>query len=139
MPTNDESGQVDLGTYRWKKRLVLVFAASAEDSSYQRQKNEFEGKLHELADRDIIVIELPKSGKSTIGEQPLTDKQQSFLRGEFKVPVGDFAFILIGKDGTVKLRSNQTVLSGDIFALIDSMPMRREEMRRKASKSRIQD
>jgi hypothetical protein len=66
-------------------------------------------------------------------EQPLTNKQQSFLRGEFKVPVGDFAFILIGKDGTVKLRSNQTVLSGDLFALIDSMPMRREEMGRKAS------
>ena len=134
MPTNHESGQVDFDKYRWKNRLVLIFAASTEDSSYQRQKNEFEGKLDELEDRDVIVIELLEAGRRTMGELPLTNTQQSFLRTEFEVPVDDFAFILIGKDGTVKLRSKQTVLSGDLFALIDSMPMRKEEMRRKASK-----
>ena len=54
---------------------------------------------------------------------------------EFEVPEDDFKFILVGKDGTVKLRSNQTVSGVDLFALIDSMPMRGEEMRRKSSKS----
>jgi hypothetical protein len=35
---------------------------------------------------------------------------------------------LIGKDGTVKLRSAEPVPVKDIFGLIDSMPMRRQEM-----------
>jgi hypothetical protein len=39
--------------------------------------------------------------------------------------------ILFGKDGGVKLRSPKTVEPGDIFALIDSIHIRQEEMRRK--------
>jgi len=87
----------------------------------------------------ILSIRLPASGKSTISGQALTDEQQLFLRREFKVPVDDFAFILIGKDGTVKLRSGEIILCADLFALIDSMPMRKEEIRRKSSKPLISD
>ena len=39
--------------------------------------------------------------------------------------------ILVGKDGGVKLRQNAQVKLNDIFALIDAMPMRQEEMRQK--------
>jgi len=63
---------------------------------------------------------------------PLTDEKQSFLRKKIEV-VEDFVFILIGKVGTVKLKAKQPVLSEDLFGLIDNMPMRKEEMRRKAS------
>ena len=43
-----------------------------------------------------------------------------------------FSSDIIGKDGGVKLnRQNRTQLK-DIFALIDAMPMRREEMRQKS-------
>jgi hypothetical protein len=49
--------------------------------------------------------------------------------------IDDFVFILIGKDGTVKLRAKQPVLSDALFGLIDSMSMRKDEMRRKASQS----
>ena len=36
--------------------------------------------------------------------------------------------LLIGKDGGVKLRSTEPVSTDELFALIDSMPMRRREM-----------
>jgi hypothetical protein len=39
----------------------------------------------------------------------------------------------IGKDGGVKLRSAEPVAAGDFFALIDTMPMRRREMRERAA------
>lgn len=135
MPDMDQSQEVDLDQYRWENRLVLIFAPSSVDNSYLKQKKELAGKSYELEDRDIIIFELLESGKSTVDKLPLTDEQQSYLRREFEVPDDDFAFILIGKDCTVKLRSNQTVSTDDLFALIDSMPMRREEMRRKSSKS----
>ena len=81
------------------------------------------------------MIELLKSGISMTAEIPLNNEQQSFLRKKFNV-VNDFVFILIGKDGTVKLRVEKPVSSDGLFSLIGSMPMRKEEMRRKAGQSR---
>lgn len=64
----------------------------------------------------------------------LTNEQQSFSRKQFEVS-DDFVLILIGKDGTDKLRTEQSVLADCLFGLIDRMPMRKEEMRRKANQS----
>jgi len=133
MPDIDQSREVNLDQYRLKNRLVLIFAPSSVDASYLKQKKELGGKAYELEDRDIIIVELLESGKSTIGKLPLTNEQQSYLRKEFEIPDDDFTFLLIGKDGTAKLRSTETVSTDNLFALIDSMPMRREEMRMKSS------
>lgn len=127
-----EINQIDLDEYRWKNRLVLIFAQSSKDSFYQKQKSVFESKAEDIDDRDIIIFELLESDISKIAEVPLAYEQQSLLRKKFSV-VDDFVFILIGKDGTVKLRAMQPVQSDELFSLIDSMPMRKEEMRRKAS------
>jgi len=42
-----------------------------------------------------------------------------------------FQVLLIGKDGGVKLRSSEPVSMKDLFGLIDSMPMRQQEMESK--------
>jgi hypothetical protein len=81
------------------------------------------------------MIELLKAGISMTAEIPFNNEQQSFLRKKFNI-VNDFIFILIGKDGTFKLRAEKPVSSDGLFSLIDSMPMRKEEMRRKAGQSR---
>ena len=133
MPTDREPTSVDLGKFRWNNRLVLIFAPSNKNVYYLKQKSALKGMANELDDRDIIVFELIEAGPSRMGERLLTNGQQSFLRRELEVSIDDFAFILIGKDGTVKLRAEQAVLSSDLFNLIDSMPMRKEEMRRKAN------
>jgi hypothetical protein len=135
MPKNSDLKQLDLDEYRWKNRLVLIFAPSNEYRFYLEQKSEFEVKSDELEDRDIIVFELLEAGISRIAEIPLNNEQQSLLRKKFEV-IDDFVFILIGKDGTVKLRAKEPVSTNDLFSLIDSMPMRKEEMRRKESQSR---
>ena len=41
----------------------------------------------------------------------------------------DFEVILIGLDGGIKLRQDQTLLKQDLFRIIDAMPMRRNEIR----------
>ncbi len=40
-----------------------------------------------------------------------------------------FQVLLIGKDGGIKMRSATPVAAEDILSLIDSMPMRQQEMR----------
>ena len=43
-----------------------------------------------------------------------------------------FRVVLIGKDGGVKLRQEEPISVADLFALIDSMPMRKQEMRQRS-------
>ena len=132
MPIDEESTSLDLDTFQWKNRLVLIFAPSSTDHSYLNQKDGFAGKEDELDDRDIIVFELIETGPSMMGEELLTNEQQSYLRHTFGIPAADYSFILLGKDGTIKLRAKQVVPSSDVFDLIDRMPMRQEEIKRKA-------
>ena len=47
----------------------------------------------------------------------------------YGVEPGRFAAVLVGKDGTVKHRSDKPVEPDGLYALIDEMPMRRREMR----------
>ena len=47
----------------------------------------------------------------------------------FGVEPGTFAALLVGKDGAVKHRSAEPVEPGELYALVDAMPMRRREMR----------
>ncbi|MHC4121176.1 MAG: DUF4174 domain-containing protein [Planctomycetota bacterium] len=136
---NNESSRVDLGKYLWKNRLVLIFAASADDSLYRKQIDEFEGEIDGLVDRDVIVMELLDTGQTALARPRFNHGQQSLLRAEFEVPADAFELVLIGKDGTVKLKSEETVSAADLFVLIDSMPMRKDEMRMKANKLQIQE
>ena len=53
------------------------------------------------------------------------------LRKHFDLTPKAFALILLGKDGGIKLKRNDRVKLDEIFALIDSMPMRKDEMRQK--------
>ena len=135
MPTNDRANKVDLNAYRWKNRLVLVVALSGRNRLYGKQQSEFQSKAAQLDDRDILMFELLHDGKSTVGNQTLTFEQQSFIRRQFEVPEEDFVFILVGKDGTVKLRASEPVSADILFDLIDSMPMRRAEMAERTENS----
>lgn len=53
------------------------------------------------------------------------------LRKRYRVDDKEFLIILIGKDGSEKLRSDTVVSPDKLYALIDAMPMRREETRKK--------
>lgn len=90
-----------------------------------------------IVDRDLVIFELLENGKSKVDNSVLKKDETEFLRERFNVEKGDYTFILVGKDGGEKLRKNKYVPISELFSLIDSMPMRQEEMRKKANKSRI--
>lgn len=121
----------DLEAFQWKNRIILVFAPSSNSDAYKRQMQEFEGREHGILDRELIILELFEDGETRQGNKSLSERVAPRMRRQFEVGEGDFVLILIGKDGTVKLRSNRPVAASKLFGLIDAMPMRQEEMRRK--------
>jgi Domain of unknown function (DUF4174) len=99
-------------------RRILIFAPDSANVSLKTQNQIFKKSDSGCVERNIIVethIFKPKSRK-------IFDKYQ--------ISPQDFTVILIGKDGFVKLRSKEIVSAERIYALVDAMPMRKDEMRK---------
>jgi hypothetical protein len=125
----------DLKQYHWRNRLLLLFAESGEDASYRETKAELVRLAADVADRDLVVFEVLERGTSLVNGRPITEPAADGLRKEFKAPAGRFLLVLVGKDGTVKRRSETPVPLNQVFEQIDSMPMRQREMRERRADS----
>jgi hypothetical protein len=121
----------NLETYRWKNRILILFTPSTGFPDFLRQHQELRNHADEVRDRDLIVIELFGEQKGVKGSSVLSEQSVRALRSRYQVGPEEYRVILIGKDGTVKLASKTLVPAEQLFALIDSMPMRQQEMRRK--------
>ncbi len=126
-----EKGSVadlDLDALRWKNRVLVLFSPSESDVSFQLQKQGLASSTEGVLDRELMVLEIIEQGQSRAGNQLLSQKSVQNIRRRLGVQAGPFQVLLIGKDGGVKLRSSEPVSVKDIFGLIDSMPMRQQEM-----------
>ncbi len=121
----------ELAPYRWKNRLLLVFAPNALDSDLAAFEKNLSARSAEVLDRDLLVFRILEEGASSRGDEPLAFNDAASLRRRYKIKPGRFTVILIGKDGGLKLVRECRGALQEIFDLIDTMPMRRREMREK--------
>jgi Domain of unknown function (DUF4174) len=121
------TGETALDGYRWQNRLLLVFAPDADSARYRRQQEMLLGAEWGLNERDMVIIFVIRDAVSTKG-RPAAPVAAVDLRDADGVLPHEFRVVLIGKDGGVKLRQEEPISAADLFALIDSMPMRKQEM-----------
>ena len=107
----------NLKVYEWTHRPVVIFANSDKDPNFISQMEFLSEDIRALQERDIIVL---------IDTNP---NFSSSIRKKLR-PHG-FAFILIGKDGQVKLRKPSPWNIREIARVIDKMPIRQQEIARK--------
>jgi hypothetical protein len=122
---------VDITHLQWKKRLLLLFAAEKAQSNFQNLTNEISSRQADVDDRDVVVFEILESGTSRMNRSRIEPQKAASIREQFGIAPNEFAVILVGKDGSIKLKRNDQVRLEEIFQLIDSMPMRQDEMRQK--------
>ena len=118
-----------LEQYRWKNRVLVISAATEDDQDLQRQLSELASDPAAFADRDMVLVTLLDNAASTADGRKLTAGEAASARAAARIRSGSFALRLIGKDGSVKLSSEKATPMTEIFALIDTMPMRQREMR----------
>jgi hypothetical protein len=123
--------ELDLTQYKWKNRLLFVFAPHSSHPSLINLENDISVQKEGILDRDLIVFQIYETGSYFQDMNVIDHEMADQLRRNFRVAPGLLIVILVGKDGGVKLRQNDQVSLNEIFLMIDSMPMRREEMRRK--------
>lgn len=113
---------MQLEDYKWKNRLLLLFAPDQNHADFSNQKNIIGKNTQGIAERDLLVLELTPNGKQAAQRQELLT--------QFGVEEQAYTLILLGKDGLEKYRSQKPVPMEEIFSIIDQMPMRRQEMRK---------
>lgn len=122
----------DISQYRWKNRLLLIFAPDRSHPMFDALHRSLSAQEAEVSDRDLVVFEILESEPSSINGAVVASDTAHALRDKYTVSRGEFRVILVGKDGGLKLKRNEPTNLKKIFSLIDSMPMRQEEMRQRS-------
>ena len=120
---------MDLDAHRGEHRLFLILAASLENEGFSHQDRLLEGSEDGLQERDMLRGDLFEDGTGSFDGEAVSAGDAAAVRERFRVEPGRFVALLVGKDGTVKHRFDEPVGPGEIYALVDAMPMRRREMR----------
>lgn len=124
-----------LDDLRWNHRLLLVFAPAPNSVGLQTVQRQWRGAHTDTTERhltriDVVGTQVHVEGSHSHGLDATT------LRSRFGVAPNAFAMVLVGKDGTEKMRTPAPSPRGltPVFDRIDSMPMRQQEMRDQANR-----
>ncbi|WKN32575.1 DUF4174 domain-containing protein [Porifericola rhodea] len=120
-----------LKKYEWKNRLLLLFSPT-HNTTYQQQLKQLNKHKADLTERDLIVFYITEKDIKTSESTNYTNENKQALLNYYKVNTDTFFVILIGKDGTQKIKQNKLLSIEQLFGTIDAMPMRRREMNRKS-------
>jgi hypothetical protein len=120
-----------MSTFRGQKRPLLLFAEDAGDERLRRQLSAVEASRDRFDERDMALIVILGVGPSRAAGRALSPGDADRLRAAYGVDRTTFALRLVGKDGGVKREASDVVAMEGLYDLIDSMPMRQEEMRRR--------
>jgi hypothetical protein len=124
----DASDASAMSNYRWKYRPLLVFADGTASAALAQQRTIVAASRTGLAERKIVVVwVIGDAVNSELGPAPA--QSAGALRARFGASTTSFRAVLVGKDGGAKMSQSTPLDAARLFATIDAMPMRRDEMR----------
>ena len=122
----------DLTQYLWQNRLLLMVAPIPTTPMFLDARKTLDQRWDAIQDRDIVVFCLfSNKGTRANDNTPLTQDEVTQLRRRYALTDSATSMILIGKDGGEKMRQPLDGDLSEVFAEIDTMPMRQQEMRDK--------
>ena len=107
---------------------MLVFTETAPGARLQRSL--FDGHGEGLLDRNLLLIEVGQDETALVNSGASDLPDAAAFRARFELPLDAFEVVLVGKDGGVKERRTEALNPDELWAIIDAMPMRIDEMRR---------
>ena len=119
----------DLSKHHWENRLILLLTDDLTDENYTNQLKELQGGLNDLENRKVLIYHVFHH-KMKLGLEKETNwTAATNLYKKFDTNNSPFEFYLIGLDGKIKLQDDNCISIDKIIDLIDSMSMRKSEIR----------
>ena len=105
------------------RRVVLIYGRDDSQHYILDQQDQFARSHSGMEERDFDVIVL-------VASTLMEPDRQFLMAAPYKLnPASDFHGWLIGKDGSVKDQFTKPISAQDLFKEVDSMPMRKQEMK----------
>ncbi len=126
-----------LSVYRWTNRLLVLYVpdTAAGQATLASFRAALADRMTDVLDRDLLIVpvgDLPRAGETPPPAVDLGVPERAAVRRQLGLAGRGAQLVLIGKDGGVKTRQAGEVFDlKPLFELIDSMPMRRTEMRQR--------
>jgi len=128
----------DLNKHLWKNRVLLIMTQNQDSMDYQDQIAEFYKFPSELKERKMLIYHVLPQRYTLINDAVDPEQNEwvssSALFDKFDGKNVDFKVVLIGLDGGNKLEKNGLLPAEELFGTIDSMPMRRAELKKKRNR-----
>ena len=125
-----------LEEFQWENRILIIETPNKSNERYQSQMNEFVNLEVDLLDRKMLIIEIVADQYKTTNyllEQNDTEWKELESSSK-KSTIETFKVTLIGLDGSIKLEQKDILTKEELFRIIDSMPMRKSELRNKTKR-----
>jgi Domain of unknown function (DUF4174) len=115
----------DLKKHQWEDRIIVVSSPTFGNSQAKAQLALLKSDINALKERKLRVYHVTNSGFTfDFGKEILVaENSQTAISG--------FHVSLIGLDGTEKFHATEVQEATKFFRLIDAMPMRQAELRKK--------
>jgi hypothetical protein len=107
---------------KWQYRILLLAGVHAD-----AVMKHFLDNTDDVVDRNLLLVDLD-SGKTYPAIQPELKLAQTTTSHAIELQEQKYSAVLIGKDGKIKQTYTHAPSCSEVFGLIDTMPMRIEEM-----------
>ena len=116
------AGEYSIEDFQWKNRLILIGGSNAD--LVKQQSDTFRVQTKENEERKLLIFQWNSQKKAFYEPKKGFVLKEANFNNEFEVK-------LIGLDGSVKNKETAVINPQKVFDLIDSMPMRRQELKKR--------
>ncbi len=116
----------DFSKHRWSNRLLVILTNDANSPLVKKQLKELENNRQAIEERRLLTYLVTPEKFKLLSEDEQWQTESSFADYSLGKP---FEVLLIGLDGSIKQRESGVFEASKLISIIDSMPMRRAEMR----------
>ena len=123
----------DLSKLHWKNRILIVNFDAFDQKNYEDQMRDLKSNLDGLIERKLVIYQIHSNTyKVGFNEKSKWQKiSHNDLRSLKKKSETGFLVTLIGLDGGIKKQQSTVLSTTELFKIIDIMPMRVRELKRK--------
>lgn len=122
---------INMAKHRWQKRIICIISVDSDSTQHKDQIDELTESVKGLEARKLMIYDIQKDRYQILFPKEMKSQwiYSNNLYQKYSETDVSFKILLIGLDGNIKLRRAEIVSKKDLFRIIDSMPMRRAEMR----------
>lgn len=113
----------DLSDFQWKNRIVILYENDTNTTDVKKALEIINNNASKFSERAILVFVYKDNLLYSVNRKPKEIKKSDILPETYD------GYILIGKDGGIKSKTTYPFNLEKLLDLIDSMPMRKSEMR----------